>query len=77
MVIKFIYFVEVYGKGFPRDSSLYIYLICLFCPFSRSLISYFAWLVRGWSLTIGTWVDGFCPGAEVDKKLGDEVYSLP
>ena len=77
MVITIIYFVGVYGKGFPVGFSLYIYLIFLFRPFSQSLISYFAWLVSGWSHTIGTWVDGFFPGAGLDKTLGDGVFSLP
>jgi len=77
VVITIIYFVGVYGKGFPVDFSPGIYLLFLFCPFSTSLISYFAWLVCGWSHTIGTWVDGFFPGAGVDKKLGDGVFSLP
>ena len=63
MVITIIYFVGVYGKGFPVDFSLCTYLIFLFRPFSWSLISYFAWLVWGWFQTRGTWVDGFFPGA--------------
>ena len=63
MVITIIYFVGVYGKGFPVDSSPCIYLIFLFRPFSRSLIFYFAWLVCGLFQTRGTWVDGFFPGA--------------
>jgi len=46
VVITIIYFVVgVDGKGFPVDSSPCIYLIFFFRPFSRSLISYFAWLV--------------------------------
>jgi len=68
VVITIIYFVGVYGKGFPVDSSPCIYLIFLFRLFSRSLISYFAWLVCRWSHTIGTWVDRFFPGAGVDTK---------
>ena len=63
VVITIIYFVGVYGKGFPVDSSLCIYLSFLFRLFSRSLISYFAWLVCGWFQTRGTWVDGIFPGA--------------
>jgi len=71
VVITIIYFVVgVYGKGFPVDSSPCIYLIFLFRPFSLSLISYFAWLVCGWSRTRGTWVDRFFPGAGVDKTQG-------
>jgi len=62
VVITIIYFVGVYGKGFPVDFSPRTYLIFLFRPFSRSLISYFAWLVCGWFQTRGTWVDGFFPG---------------
>ena len=78
VVITIIYFVvSVYGKGFPVDSSPCIYLISLFHPFSRSLISYFAWLVCGWSRTRGTLVDGFFPGAGVDKTQGMGVFSLP
>jgi len=62
IVITIIYFVVgVYGKGFPVDSSPCIYLIFLFPPFSRSLISYFARLVCGWSRTREAWVDGFFP----------------
>jgi len=76
VVITIIYFVGVYGKGFPVDSSTCIYLIFLFRPFSQSLICYFAWLVCGWSHTIGTWVDSFFPGARVDKTSGDGVFSL-
>ena len=64
-------------EGFPVDSSPCIYLIFLFHSFSRSLISYFAWLVCGRSHIIGTWVDRFFPGAGVDKKIGDGVFSLP
>jgi len=76
VVITIIYFVVgVYGKGFPVDSSTCIYFIFLFCPFSRSLISYFARLVCGWSHTRGTWVDGFFPGA--GWISGDGVFSLP
>jgi len=71
VVITIIYFiVGVYGKGFPADSSPCIYLTFLFHPFGQSLISYFAWLVCGWSRTIGTWVDGFFPRAGVDIVWG-------
>ena len=49
-------------QGFPIDFSGCIYLIFLFRPFSRSLISYFARLVCGWSRTRETCVDGFFPG---------------
>jgi len=63
VVITIIYFVDVIGEAFPVDSSPYIYLIFLFRPFSRSLISYCALLVCRWSPTRGTWVDGFFPGA--------------
>ena len=63
VVITIIYFVGVYGKGFPVDSSPCIYLIFLSRPFGRGLISYFAWPGCGWSHTRGTWVDGFFPGA--------------
>ena len=76
VVITIIYFVVgVYGKGFPVDSSPCIYLIFLFRPFSRDLISYFARLVCGWSHTRETWVDGFFPGA--GWIIGDRVFSLP
>jgi len=76
VVITMIYFVDsVYGKGFPLDSSPCIYLIFLFRPFSRSLISYFARLVCGWSCTRETWVDGFFPGARWIS--GDGIFSLP
>jgi len=73
----YFYFVVngVFGKGFPVDSSPCIYLIVLFRPFSRSLISYFARLVCGWSRTRGTWVDCFFPGA--GWISGDGVFSLP
>ena len=75
VVITIIYFVDgVYGKGFPVDFSPCIYLIVLFRPFSRSLISYFALLVCGWSRTRETWVDGFFPGATWIS--GDGVLSL-
>jgi len=68
VVITIIYFViGVYAKGFPVDSSLGIYLIFLFRPFSKSLIAYFAWLVCGWCHPKGTWVDDVFPGAGVDK----------
>jgi len=71
VVITIIYLVVgVYGKGFPVDSFLCIYLIFLLCPFSPSLISYFAWLGCSWSRTRGTWVEGFFPGAGVDKTPG-------
>jgi len=72
IVVKIIicFVVGVYGKGFPVDSSPCIYLIFLFRRFSRSLITCFAWLVCGRSHTIGTWVDGFCPGAGVDIVWG-------
>ena len=76
MVITIIYFVGIYGKGFPVDSSQSIYLYSSFRPLSWTAISYFAWLVCGWSHTIGTWVDGFFPGAGVDKKNWDGVFSL-
>jgi len=76
VVITINYFVHgLYGKGFPADSSPCIYLIFLFRPFSRSLISYFAQLVCGWSRTRGTWVDVFFPGA--GWISGDGVFSLP
>jgi len=65
VITIYFYFVVdgVFSKGFPVDSSLCIYLIFLFRPLSRSLISYFGRLVCGWSRTRGTWVDGFFPGA--------------
>jgi len=76
VVITIIYFVvRVYGKGFPVDSSPRIYLIFLFHPFSRSLISYFAQLVCGWSRTRETWVDGLFPGAEwIKVGMGFFLY---
>ena len=49
MVITIIYFVGVYGNGFPVDSSPCIYLYFSFRPLSRRAISYFAWLVCRWS----------------------------
>jgi len=76
VVITIIYFVVgVYGKAFPVDSSPSIDLIFLFRPFSRSLLSYFARLVCGWSHTRETWVDGFFPDA--GWISGDGVFSLP
>jgi len=77
VITIYFYFVVdgVFGKGFPVDSSPCIYLTFLFRPFSRSLISYFARLVCGWSRTRGTWVDGFFPGAR--WITGDGVFSLP
>ena len=75
VVITVIYFVDgVYGKGFPVDSFPCIYLTFLFRPFSRSLISYFARLVCGWSRTRDTWVDGSFPSA--GWISGDDVFSL-
>jgi len=68
VVITSIYFVGVYGKGFPVDSSSCIYLYFSFRPPSRRGISYFAWPVCGWSYTRETWVDGFFPGAGLEKK---------
>ena len=70
MVITIIYFVGVNSKGFPVDSSPCTYLYVSFRQLTRRGISYFAWLVCGWSHTIGTWVEGFFPGAGVDKKWG-------
>jgi len=76
VVITISYFVDgVYGKSFPVDSPPYIYLISLFPPFSRSLISYLVRLVGGWSHTRETWVDGFFSGAGLIS--GDGVFSLP
>jgi len=76
VVITIIYFVDgVYGKGYPLDSSPCIYLTFFFRPFSRSLISYLARLLCGWSRTRETWVDGFFPGARWIS--GDGVFSLP
>ena len=57
-------------QGFPVDSSPCIYLMFHIPHFSRSLISYFAWLLCGWSRIRETWVDGFFPGAGVDKTQG-------
>jgi len=70
VLITIIYFVGVYGKGFPVDSSSCIYLYFSFRPPSRRGISYFVWLVCGWSHTRETWVDGFFPGAGVEKNRG-------
>ena len=79
IVVITIYFycvvVGVFGKGFPVGSSPCIYLIFLFRPFSRDLISYFARLACGWSRTRETWVDGFFPAA--GWISGDGVFSLP
>jgi len=76
VVITIIYFVDgVYGKGFPLDSTPCIYLILLFRPFCRSLISYFAHLVCGWCPTRESCVAGFFPGA--GWISGDRVFSLP
>jgi len=78
VVITIIYFVGVYGKDFPVRSSPCIYLHFSFQPPSWRGISYFAWLVCGWSHTRETWVDGIFPGAGVEKKkIGDGVLSLP
>ena len=68
--LSIIYFVGVYGKGFPVDSSSCIYLYFPFRPLSRRGISYFAWQVCGWSCTRETWVDGFFPGAGLEKNRG-------
>jgi len=76
VVITIIYFVGVHGKGFPVDSSPCTYLYFSLRLLSRRGICYSAWLVCGWSHTIGTWVDGFFPGAGVDKSR-DGVFSLP
>ena len=54
VVIIIIYFVGVYGKGFPVDSSPCIYLYFSFRPLSQRGISYYAWPVCRWSHTIGT-----------------------
>ena len=76
ITIDFYFVVDgVFGKGFPVDSSPCIYLISLFRPFSRDLISYLARLVCGWSHTRETWVHGFFPGA--GWISGDGVFSLP
>jgi len=61
--INYFILLEVHGKGFPVDSSPCIYLYFSFRPPSRRGISYFAWLVCGWSRTRETWVDGFFAGA--------------
>jgi len=70
VVITIIYFVGVYGKGFPVDSYPCIYLYFSFRPSSRRGISYFAWQVCGWSHTRETWVDGFFHGAGLEKNRG-------
>ena len=70
VVFTIIYFVGVHGKGFPVDSSPTTYLYFSFRPPSRRGISYFAWLVCGWSHTRETWVDGFFPGAGLEKNTG-------
>jgi len=79
IVVITIYFyfvvVGVFGKGFPVDFSPCFYLIFLFRPFSRNLISHFAQLVCSWSGTRETWVGGFFPGA--GWIIGDGVFSLP
>ena len=77
VITMYIYFVVfgVFGKGFPVDYSPCIYLIFLFRPFTRDLISYFALLGCGCSHTRGTWVDDFFPGAGWISV--DGVCSLP
>jgi len=74
MVITIIYFVSVYGKGFPVDFSPCIYLYFSFRPVSRRGISYFAWLVCGWSRTRETWVASFFPGAGLEKNTGWALF---
>jgi len=64
VVITLISYVGVFGKGFPVDSSLCLYLI----PFlpalaSQGWISYLMWLVCSGYRTRGTWVDSFFPSA--------------
>jgi len=61
--INYVILSGVYGRGFPVDSFPCIYLMFVIPPFSPSLISYFAWLVCGWSQTRETWLDGFFPDA--------------
>jgi len=68
VVITIIYFVGVYGKGFPVDSSRCIYLYFSFQPLSRRGISHFALLVCCWSHTRETWVGGFFPDTGVDTR---------
>ena len=76
VVITIVYFVVgVYGKGFPVDSTPCIYWIFLFRPLSRSLISYFARLVCGWSRSRENWIDGFLPGT--GWISGDGSFALP
>ena len=77
MVITIIYFVGVYSKGFPVDFSPSIDLYFSFRQLSQRGISYFAWLVCGWSYTRGTWVGGCFPGTGVDNTIGDGVFSMP
>jgi len=40
VVITIIYFVGVYGKGFPVDSFLCFYLILLSCSLSQSRLNF-------------------------------------
>ena len=51
VLITIIYFVGLYSKGFPGDSSPCIYLYFSFRPPTGRGISYFASLVCGWSHT--------------------------
>jgi len=70
VVITIIYFVRVHGKGFPVDSSPCTYLYFSLRPPSRRGFLIFAWLVCSWSHTRETWVDGFFPGAGLEKNRG-------
>jgi len=68
--LSIIYLVRVYRKGLPVDSSPCIYLYFSFRPLSWRGISYFAWVVCGWSGTRESWVDGFFPGAGLEENRG-------
>ena len=76
MVITIIYFVGVYGKGFPVDSSHV--LICIFL-FDHLVGGGFL-ILRGWCAVglvperLGLMAFSLVPGW---RKIGDGVLSLP
>ena len=64
MVITFISYVGLYGKGFSVDSSpcfIPLFFSCL-CSLVQAEHLIFMWLVCGWFQTRGTWGDGFFSG---------------
>ena len=76
MVITIIYFVGVYSKGFPVDSSPCIYLYFSFRP----LVGGGFPILRGWCAVglipegLGLMAFSLVPGW---RKIGDGVLSLP